>query len=152
MRQIDEHCRKEATLGHPEQEADDIELGRGPNEAGQRRQQSPPDHDRADPYARAPAVREHCAGNLEQAQAEEQDPRAESKHLVGEVQLPRHVETREAHIDAINEGGHVDQEEKRKKPASDLAGSRCGRVRERERQVDPRHHFDPGFQPAWRVD
>ena len=69
-------------LGQTQQEADDIELGCGMNEAREPGQQAPDDHDAGDPLARAPDFGQHRAGNFQQAVSEKEDARAESEYLV----------------------------------------------------------------------
>ena len=126
MRQIHHHGREESALGQPQQEADDIELGRVVDEACEPGQQTPGDHDGGDPLARAPRLGQDRAGNLQQAISEEKYSRAEAEYLVGEFELARHLQPGEADIHAIEVGGDVQQKKKRNQPSRDFSGHAGG--------------------------
>src|SRR5205823_535694 len=97
------------------------------NEAREPGQQSPDDHDAGDPFPRAPDFGQHRAGNLQEAISEKEDARAEAEYLVRESELARHLQSREADVDAIEVGSYVEQEKEWKQTAGDLAMGAVGR-------------------------
>ena len=107
------HAGNEASLGHAEQETQDIELRRRLHEGHAGTDQSPGDHDAGDPQARADLVKEYVARHFEQHIAEEEDACAETVDSVAELQVVEHLQFGEADIDAVKIGRNQAQAEQR---------------------------------------
>ncbi len=89
------------------------------NKRGERRDDSPGDHDPADPLASTPALDQECAGDLENEIADEEYPHAETECRLGEperLEIGLHRELGEADVDAVDVGDHIAYEQDREEP------------------------------------
>ena len=111
----------EACFGDAEQEAQQIEHRRSGDEHEARRDQAPGDHDARDPDARADLMKNDVARHLEQEIAEEENACAETVGGFAEAEVRRHLELREADIDAVEIGDDVTQHQKRHEAPGDFA-------------------------------
>src|ERR1019366_8104780 len=119
-RQIEDYARKEARFHHAEQEAHRVETRRPPDQHGARGDDSPDDHDRADPITGAHPLHDHVAGHLEKEVADEEDSGANAVDGVAHAQVLLHLELGEPHVDAVHVSQDVAEEDEGHKPPRDL--------------------------------
>ena len=91
MGEVDDDAGKESGFRRTEKKPNPIELLRGVDEAGERRQSAPDDERRPDELPRAPQLDQHGSWNLEQKIADEKNPRPEAKHRIRK-QVARHLQ------------------------------------------------------------
>ena len=84
MRQVDNYAREKSSLGQTEQESDSVELERGFHEGCERSDDSPGDHDAADPLPGAPFLDNKCARDLEDKIPDEKYTGAEANYGIVE--------------------------------------------------------------------
>src|SRR5574337_460593 len=119
--QIDDDAREETGFGHPQEETQDVQLGRALDEGRQRRQDAPGDQDAGDPHPRAVLVEHHVARHFEEEVADEEDARGEAEGFAAERQVRIHLQRRIADVGAIQVGDDVEQEDEGHDPPGDLA-------------------------------
>jgi hypothetical protein len=73
---------------------------------------APCDHDAGNPDARPDPLQDHVARHFEDEVADKEDACAEPVDCIAELQVARHLQLGESHIDAIQEGDDVAQEQK----------------------------------------
>src|SRR5260370_16742129 len=78
--EIEDDSREEAGLREAEKEPEDIEANRASGEGHRDRDQTPGNHDPADPETRSDMVQDDAGGHFEGEVAEEEDARAEAEH------------------------------------------------------------------------
>src|SRR5690348_6549267 len=123
MGEIDDDTGEKAGFRHPEQEASQIELaGRvhGRHEDGD---QPPSDQDSRDPLTSAPTLHDQRTRYFKKEISDGEDAGAEAKNAIAEVQVAGHLQTRIAHIDAIQKGDDVQNEKERQQAAGDAPRS-----------------------------
>ena len=124
MGQVDDHAREEPGLGHAQQEAHPVELPGSLHQGRQRRDDPPGDHDPADPLPGAPLLDEERAGDLQQEIADEEDARHRSRRR--SLSKPGRslviLELGQRHVDPVDVGDHVAEEQQRQQPAIRLGG------------------------------
>lgn len=105
--QVEDDAREEPGLGRAQQEAQEIEHVHAGHEHHARRDDAPGDHDPRDPDARADFVEDDVAGDLEQEIADEEYPRAQPVHRLAELEFLQHLQLGEAHVDAVQVGHDI---------------------------------------------
>ena len=110
VREVEDHAGEEARLGGAEEETEGVEARHAAHEHHGRRDDAPGDHDARHPHARAHPVHDQVARHLEEEVADEEDARAEAVDGVREAQVLPHLERREADVDAVEVGDHVEDE------------------------------------------
>ncbi len=135
--QIHDHAWKEARFRQAKEEPDRIEVPWHLDGCGQRRHHAPRHHDPRQPLARAPALDDEGAGNLEKEIADEEDARPEADHRVVESrQVLRHGQLRDRDVRAVDVGDDVaDETERQQSPVRFAAGAIERRHRRRLHQV-----------------
>src|SRR5207244_4204375 len=97
-------------------------------------------HDARHPDARADPVHDEIARDLEEEVADEEDAGAEPVDGVAEPESLAHLERREADVDAVEVGDHIEQEHERDEPAAHLAEDGRGKRRVVGREGGRRDH------------
>ena len=75
--------------------------------------EAPCDHDAGNPDARPDPLQDHIARHFEDEVADEEDARAEPVYRIAVLEVARHLQLGESHIDAIQEGNDVTQKQER---------------------------------------
>ena len=133
--QVHDHPGEEPSLRQAEQEPHGVELKRCFHERRRSSQDPPSDHDPTDPLPCAPLFDQKRAGDLEDEVADEENSGTETHHLVVEGRhVLGHLDRGQGHVDAVDVGDRVAQEQERKQADVGLdAGAVQARRRARER-------------------
>src|ERR1700688_2435889 len=102
--QIYDDAGNKPGFGNPQKETQPVELLFAADQAGERCHYAPGDHDARDPFARTPYFRQDRAGDFEQKIADEENAAPQAEYVIREAQLPGHLQTGEAYVDAIQVG------------------------------------------------
>ena len=118
--QVVEDAREKARLRRAEEEAKDIETLHARDEHHGHGDDPPEHHDARDPHAGPDARQDHVARDFEEEVADEEDPRPEAEDVRFEIQVVGHAKLRHTHIDPIDVGDRIEQEQVRKEAPGDL--------------------------------
>ena len=114
-----------------------------PHERRERGDETPSDHDAADPFPRAPLLHDERAGNLQQEVAEEEHSRAQADDGVVEArQILRHRELGDGDVRAVHVGDDVANEEQRQQPPVGFAPGTVKRGKNRRAGSIVGHCYD----------
>jgi hypothetical protein len=104
MAHVVDRARDETRFGEPEQKAHHVKLRGRADEYRHAGEQAPRNHDARDPAARAHFMQDHVARHFEQEIAEKENSGAEAVDSIAKLQVARHLQLGEAHVDAIEIG------------------------------------------------
>src|SRR5579862_5956361 len=126
--QINDDARDETGFRDTQNEAQPVELLLAADQARERRDQAPGDHDAGDPLARAPDFREYGPGHFEQKIPNEENAAAEAEDVVRKAQFAGHLQAGEAYVYAVEIGDQVEQEHERHQPPVDVPAGALGDI------------------------
>src|SRR5579871_4896343 len=89
-----------------------------------RRNHSPDHHQRGNPSPRANPLQHQIARHLEQKIPNEKNSGSQPVHPVAQLQLFLHLHRRKSHVDAIQIGHHIQQQQKRQQPPAQFRKQR----------------------------
>ena len=116
IREIQNHAGKKSGLRSTEQKAIDEEAGRSGGKRGERRHQTPGDHDACNPNPRADPFQDQIARNFEQEVTEEENAGAEPVNVRGQAEILVHRQRRKRDVGAVDVGDAVEHNDQRQQP------------------------------------
>ena len=119
MRKINNDAREKPGLRHAEKKPRPIKLARGVHHADDDSGNTPGNQDARDPAARAPFLHQQRAGDFEEKISDKKNPRAKAEDLRAETEVPGHAERGIGHVDPVEEGNDVEDEQIRQQTPRD---------------------------------
>src|SRR5215469_11381160 len=111
-----DHAGEETGFGHAQQEAHGVETSWAADEDHQAGDHAPSDHQGGNPAADTKLLKYQIARNLKEEIANEEDARGSADHALAQSQLSAHLQDREAHVDAVEIGDDIEEEQERHEP------------------------------------
>ena len=119
--EVEEDPGEEAGLGDAEQHPQRVQPARRVDEGHGAGDDAPADHDPGDPAAGAEAVQRQVARHLEEQVADEEQPRGQPEHRLGQPEVLAHRELGEADVGAVEVVDEVEEPQEGHQPPRDLA-------------------------------
>ena len=119
-REVEDHAREQAGLGHAEQEAERDEGGLALHEGEARRDHAPGDGDPGQPHLGPEAAQREVAGDLEDRVADEEDAGPQRERPGADPAVGLQPALGEADVGAVQEGDDVEDHQHRHQPPGRL--------------------------------